>query len=38
VWRNDRTGFVSKQITALTEDDAIEQLVRAFQKHYPPDK
>ena len=36
VWRNDRNGWVTEQITALTEDAAIEQLVRAFQNKTPP--
>jgi hypothetical protein len=35
VWRNDRNGWVTEQITGLTEDDAIEQLVRAFQRRVP---
>jgi hypothetical protein len=32
VWRNDRNGWVNEPIMALTEDEAIEQLVRAFQR------
>lgn len=32
VWRNDCNGFITDQITALTEDEAIEQLVIAFKK------
>lgn len=35
VWRNDRNGWVTEQITGLTEDDTIEQLVRAFQRRVP---
>lgn len=35
VWRNDRNGWVTEQITGLTEDEAIEQLVRAFQRKVP---
>jgi hypothetical protein len=37
VWRNDRNAWVTEQITGLTEDEAIEQLVRAFQRKIPPD-
>jgi hypothetical protein len=33
VWRNDRNGWVTDQITALTENEAIEQLVVAFKEH-----
>jgi hypothetical protein len=32
VWRNDRNGWVTDQITALTEQEAIEQLVMAFKR------
>ena len=32
VWRNDRNGWVTDQITALTEQEAIEQLVTAFKR------
>lgn len=32
VWRNDRNGWVTDQITALTEHEAIEQLVMAFKR------
>jgi hypothetical protein len=32
VWRNDRNGWVTDQITALTEQAAIEQLVIAFKR------
>jgi hypothetical protein len=35
VWRNDRNGWVTEQVTGLTEDEAIEQLVRAFQRQVP---
>jgi hypothetical protein len=35
VWRNDRNGWVKEQITALTEEQAIEELVRAFQRQVP---
>jgi hypothetical protein len=35
VWRNDRNGWVTEQVTGLTEDEAIEQLVRAFQQKVP---
>jgi SAM-dependent methyltransferase len=35
VWRNDRNGWVTEQITGLTEDETIEQLVRAFQRKVP---
>lgn len=33
VWRNDRNGWVTEQVTGLTEEEAIEQLVRAFQRN-----
>jgi hypothetical protein len=32
VWRNDRNGWVTDQITALTENEVIEQLVMAFKR------
>lgn len=35
VWRNDRNGWVTEQITGLTEDQAIDQLVRAFRRRVP---
>jgi len=35
VWRNDRNGWVTEQVTGLTEEEAIEQLVRAFQQNVP---
>ncbi len=35
VWRNDRNGWVTEQVTGLTEEEAIEQLVRAFQRNVP---
>jgi hypothetical protein len=37
VWRNDRSGWVREQVTALTEGEAIEQLVRAFQRRVSRD-
>jgi hypothetical protein len=35
VWRNDRNGWVTEQVTGLTEEEAIEQLVPAFQRNVP---
>jgi hypothetical protein len=35
VWRNDRNGWVTEQVSGLTEEEAIEQLVRAFQRNVP---
>lgn len=35
VWRNDRNGWVTEQVTGLSEEEAIEQLVRAFQRNVP---
>jgi hypothetical protein len=32
LWRNDRNGFVTDQIIALTEGEAIERLVFAFKQ------
>jgi hypothetical protein len=32
VWRNDHNGWVTNQITALTEEHAIERLVIAFKE------
>ncbi len=36
VWRNDRNGWITDQITALTEQEAIEQLVTAFKRQQEP--
>jgi hypothetical protein len=35
VWRNDRNGCVTEQVTGLTEEEAIEQIVHAFQRNVP---
>jgi hypothetical protein len=32
----NRNGWVTEKITGLTEDDTLEQLVRAFQRKVPP--
>jgi hypothetical protein len=35
VWRNDRNGWVTELVTALTEEAAIEQMVLAFLRQHP---
>jgi hypothetical protein len=35
VFRNDRNGWVTEQVTGLTENEVIERLVRAFQQKVP---